>query len=483
MRIFRAPAFLPFISCLAIIFIAISAWLPWRSLTWDEPHIFYQYAKNFAEGRGLVFNHDERVLGFTSPLFQCVLAAAALFTSNLPYLGNLLFVISLAGFSIVVFLAMRRINLGLWGFVTAIGLIIWPVPYNYMGMETLTLSFFVFTAFYFFIGGRFALAAVFVSLAVLTRFDGIIPAAILLIMYVVQEKRCPWKLFAIGAAILIPWFVFSLLYYGAILPQTFYAKRSLLSLSGFMQQMVWKYCFSFNVIRSQELLPLPWFVLPLVGIFFGVRKSKYFALIFLYMAGIGLGYALTGRMEEAWPLFPVMAGMRIFMFYGIYQVAALCGRLARVKRWYRPVCAAVLLFLTVPVLLHDFEILEKMPGSGYVKYFFVARMKVYEDTGTWLRKNAGPASTVFTGEPGTLAYHSGCIFFDYYGLVTRRGWKVPLKDVGRELRADYIVLPDDYLAELGPELPPEYEVVGVFETSPYPPVRISRRKDLARESS
>lgn len=455
--------------------------MPFRNLTWDEPHIFYHYAKNFASGYGLVFNQDERILGFTSPLYQLILAAGALVTSDLPYLGNLLSVLSLAGFSIVVFLALRQIGLDFWGFVTAIGLIIWPVPYNYMGMETLLLMFLVFSSFYFFICERYLLSAVLISLAILARFDSVVPAGVMLIMYSAEKRRFPWGLAGIGAAILLPWFLFSRIYYGAFLPQTFFAKKAMLSLPQFLSVNLWRFSFRANVIESQALLPLAWFVLPLAGMVFGVLRHRYFRLVLLYALGIAVGYSITGRMEEAWPVFPVTAGMRIFLFCGIYGVAALCGRLLKTGVWSRLVRTAVLVVLVAPVLIHDFSRLEAMPESPYFRYHFVSRMKTYEEVGEWLRENGGPSATVFTPEPGALAYYGGCIFFDYYGLMTRKGWKVPLDEVGRDLRPDYIVMSDDYLAELGPDVPGGYEVVRVFNNPPYQPVLIIARNDLARQ--
>ena len=75
----------------------------------------------------------------------------------------------------------------------------------------------------------------------------------------------------------------------------------------------------------------------------------------------------------------------------------------------------------------------------FVAYTLIARTEApwpifaYREASAWLRENADPATTVFAPEPGTLAYYSGCTFFDHYGPVTRRGWNVPLREVGLKL--------------------------------------------------
>jgi hypothetical protein len=51
--------------------------------TVDDAYIAMRYARNLAEGRGLVYNAGEHVEGFTSPLWVLILAAAHLVGSNM----------------------------------------------------------------------------------------------------------------------------------------------------------------------------------------------------------------------------------------------------------------------------------------------------------------------------------------------------------------------------------------------------------------
>ena len=49
--------------------------LPFRNWTPDDAFISFEYARNLAEGNGLVFNDGERVEGFSNLLWTLLLAA------------------------------------------------------------------------------------------------------------------------------------------------------------------------------------------------------------------------------------------------------------------------------------------------------------------------------------------------------------------------------------------------------------------------
>jgi hypothetical protein len=55
----------------AVLSLPFYGWVP------DDAYISFQYARNLAEGDGLVFNPDERVEGFSNPLWTLILALVA----------------------------------------------------------------------------------------------------------------------------------------------------------------------------------------------------------------------------------------------------------------------------------------------------------------------------------------------------------------------------------------------------------------------
>src|SRR5207302_4729112 len=55
----------------------------------DDAYITFRYARNLAEGLGLVYNPGEWVLGTTAPLWAIVLAGGYKFgLTDLPWLGT-----------------------------------------------------------------------------------------------------------------------------------------------------------------------------------------------------------------------------------------------------------------------------------------------------------------------------------------------------------------------------------------------------------
>lgn len=68
-------------SVIAVLLLAAAAFaalsLPFFHWIPDDAYISFQYARSFAEGDGLVFNPDERVEGFSNPLWTMLLALVA----------------------------------------------------------------------------------------------------------------------------------------------------------------------------------------------------------------------------------------------------------------------------------------------------------------------------------------------------------------------------------------------------------------------
>lgn len=58
----------------SVVFLGYACWRLW-DFTLDDAYISLQYARNLAEGRGLVFNPGERVEGFSNPLWVFLLSA------------------------------------------------------------------------------------------------------------------------------------------------------------------------------------------------------------------------------------------------------------------------------------------------------------------------------------------------------------------------------------------------------------------------
>ncbi|MBT8475245.1 MAG: hypothetical protein KJO78_07210, partial [Alphaproteobacteria bacterium] len=203
----------------------------------DDAFIVGRYARNAAEGLGLVYNEGERVSALTSPLhalFMTLLAQVsddpvALYRSLAPAIAAL-------GLGGAPFIA--RVGLPASVFVLAFALgspftVLWSVG----GLETPVL--FALIALYAAILVRiwtedaatdrhvFALAAL-CGLAFLTRFDSLLVTLPPMLALAAVSLRRPavWLGAGLALAIAGAWLAFAWGYYGDILPTSAYVKLS-----------------------------------------------------------------------------------------------------------------------------------------------------------------------------------------------------------------------------------------------------------------
>lgn len=215
---------------------------PVRFSLFDDAMISMRYARNLAHGHGLVWNPGgPRVEGISNPLWTLIMSGWHLLpasgssvallvssTSALLLLVQLLVVASLA----------RRLapgsQLTQWTAVLGVGGCYPLVFWSLRGMEVALLSLLVSTATL--LGLRLAVASraldvallsTVLSLAVLTRMDGIVPGLVILTWLVWNGRRRP-ALVAGGLILLVlvgetwvrHW------YYGSWLPNTYFLKLS-----------------------------------------------------------------------------------------------------------------------------------------------------------------------------------------------------------------------------------------------------------------
>ena len=232
------------------VFLALSA--PLAGALIDDTFIHLQYARNFRDGHGLVFNVGEPVFGTTSPAWSMglgLLGRAGVDLVLAARLGSLLFgILALAAFA----LALRRFlatvvephgfaagrtelawALGVLAFATDA----WLVRWSSTGMETSCGVFLVAAGFasYFGVrpwGNRAWPCAIWWSLAALVR-----PEAALLIVLLVARialSSAPWRarllrsvvVLVLAALVQAPWLAYAFTLYGTLVPQTLAAKTA-----------------------------------------------------------------------------------------------------------------------------------------------------------------------------------------------------------------------------------------------------------------
>ena len=215
--------------------LAFYAWLAWsfRGYTPDDSYIFFRYAQNFADGRGLVFNPGERVQGFTSALWTLLLAAAAWAGLPLVAFAKVCGALLGGGCIVIAQAIARRISpraaiaapIVLAGFL--------DLPYwSIAGMDAPLFAFTVALALLLTAraadGGSPAAAALAWGVCGITRPEGAALGAVA-IVWMLRSRggsgRAAMTSAAMFALPIVAWTAFAWTYYGDPLPNTYWAKR------------------------------------------------------------------------------------------------------------------------------------------------------------------------------------------------------------------------------------------------------------------
>ena len=207
--------------------IAIMAWVG------DDSQITIRQIWNFIIGDGITFNFDERVQAFTHPIWFLVLSSFVAITGEV---FNTIIVISitLSVFSILILLKLElNQNLNENTLLSPLFLLLFSwafCDYTTSGLEN-PLSYFLISVFIYLIYRRIYLRYIQITFLILTllilnRMDYIILFTPIALVFLYETKSIRTILRGIlpGLLILGAWFSFATFYFGAPLPNTYYAK-------------------------------------------------------------------------------------------------------------------------------------------------------------------------------------------------------------------------------------------------------------------
>ncbi|MBN1900217.1 hypothetical protein JW926_02685 [Candidatus Sumerlaeota bacterium] len=384
---------------------AIYAFLTYH-VNMDDFFITLRYADNIASGKGWVFNPGEKVLGTTSPLLT-ILAAILIKTGVEGILAvRILSSLFLLGTSLFCYLYFRQKQQAMAGF--AAGLLIFLVlPLKQLwGNEVPLCLFFLMGSLYFFDREKWTLSAVFQSLYALSRMEGLLFLVICSLILFWKKRKVVYPVLTSGVVILLPWFLFSVLYFGDLFPNTLYAKarqgarpdiwipfsRGLFQTLSFIFMnisypllSVFSLLGIVTMIRKRHVLLLSWCVIHLtVYRFLGVPGSYswyYYLLWLLY------------------PMF-IAGGIRAL-------IMGIKTRGSPLPKWRRLLYAA----LTAFALYQGYT-------QPFTNTFYHNRYHLYLQVADHIEKTYSPDNKIISDEIGILGYFlEEYVILDTAGLI------------------------------------------------------------------
>ncbi len=392
----------------------------------DDAYISYRYAANLVEGHGLVFNPGEPVEGYTNLLWTLALALGLALGWPAPAFAHALGLASglaaLAGsYALARAAGVRAAWAGLapWLVYASTPFARWATA----GLETPLFTAWGAAALAAQAAGRSGWTGGFAVAATLTRPEGALLAAVVLGAELLERRSDGWRAWrapALYAGFLLALCAWRLAYYGALLPNTFYAK-----VGGVPPAFGALYAGSFLLDGAG------WLLLPAALAVWRVprlRPAALYAVAFLgYVIAIG-GDAL-GHARLLVPVLPCLAALAVAgsaqafalrrsagVLAAACLVAALCGQLAG---W--PTGAA---------LRHPKRAAELARARGSDQLFeSLARRRAAE-----LERRGAPAPLVATGAIGAFGYYARVPVLDLLGLVDPEIARSPPDPAGSGVR-------------------------------------------------
>jgi hypothetical protein len=419
----------------------------------DDAFITYRYAHNLVVGNGFVYNLDRPVLSTTAPLYALLLAAGALLWPDLPSLANTLSTIALWAVALFVLLLGRREGTPWVGFLAALFLVVSPLLWLSLGLETAALLALAIAAVFAYQCGRLNWAAVLLALTTLTRGDGLVLVVVVAADHVLhsflpwcsRRVRACWRsgeapflngsraaiwpraLGAVGVylAVMLPLLLWLTWKFGSPLPATLGAKisQSELGVTGFYAHTT--YLQGLEILARARLAQSPLYALLVPAIVVGLvtvwRQASWVRLLAAWGGAHLVGYTVLGVTPYYWYYVPVATAVLCLAALGIVEsVRWGTKRLGSLVVGIASIWAALLL---VAFLSSDLAMVRALdgpvppPDDVVSKVLPEAKVGVYGQVGRWLRDNTPANALVGVTEVGVMGYYAQRPMVDFLGLL------------------------------------------------------------------
>ena len=306
----------------------------------DDAMISMRYARNFAQGHGLVMNPGERIEGFTNPLWTLLMAGVHRFP--IPQAKTSLIVQIISAVALLINLVfVRKIALiisdnshsAAWGSVILsafyIPLITWSLQGMEVGLLTLMMSIVVWMSLTAITRGKFPWGIyILLGLSTLVRIDMAVLFLGVLFFLAIIQREYRGKHLILGGLVFIIFLggqtLIRFLYYGDFLPNTYYLKMTgypLLLRITRGAVVAWQFLWHMNIFFA---------CVPIAVLIYRYNRTRGFLSL---VVGIQIAYSIFVG-GDAWESLKgsnryisiVMPQLFILIVYGLSQIKTIIDK-------------------------------------------------------------------------------------------------------------------------------------------------------------
>jgi len=414
------------------------------------------------------------VLGTATPLYTLMLAGAARLGLAIPPASAAIGIAAATLALVIVALWLTRLTgSGLVGLLAALVVASQPafVTAAVSGLETSVYVLALILCVQLYDRERFALAALAAAAATLVRLEGAMAGASLMLHFIASRRRPP----TIGATLgyvlpVLPWLVFSLLYFGEILPRPLQAIGPSTDSGAMLRQAF-----------GPDLLPL--WPLAIVGALVPlVRRTPASAGLQALALWIAIALASFGLSQpdlSAWNLAPLTTAVAVLAVFGAAEIFRVGETLTPVApRTRSGVAAAVVVIL--PLLAagtirttRDVEALVERTSRVE---------KARADAAAFVRREGQPGDAVTTGAIGIVGWTTRGPIHDTRGIVTPSATGLRAVDLVARSASPWFITEVD-----GPSAPTPavtgYTLAATFNETAAPTLLVFRRGPATETSA